>query len=54
MWTKNRSHSSVYVSRPCLVGYALSPGSETYATGWHSLCSYSLWLNLLPKLSPPR
>lgn len=34
---KKGFHSSVYKGVPCLVGYASSPGYETYATGWHSL-----------------
>ncbi len=28
---------SVYEGRDCCIGYASSPGYETYATGWHSL-----------------
>ncbi len=35
--SKKGFYASVYDSRPCLVGYASSPGYETYATGWHSL-----------------
>ena len=30
-------YASTLDGHPCLVGYAHSPGYETYATGWHSL-----------------
>lgn len=35
--SKKAFHPSVYNGDPCLIGYASSPGYETYATGWHSL-----------------
>jgi hypothetical protein len=35
--TKKQHVAAQYQGEPAIIGYALSPGFETYSTGWHSL-----------------
>jgi hypothetical protein len=35
--TKKQHITAEYQGERCLIAHALSPGFETYATGWHSL-----------------